>query len=343
MITAPRAAAIAIVTAAAAAQLGHAPPARADQSATKVSCTLRGMAQMPVNLAIYDKPSGGSPIARFSGGETALAASDFFADGGKRVEIQTGTGTGSFRIAGYIDASKVPVFTKHRVSVISGNVWIAPNRSVSVLGGRGGKLKIQKKIDTPLNQTFSTWASCSSLTLDDNTPPGWTVPGHARGYVLKKDSAELFDGVGSDRSSVTTLYRAAGGTGVLFWSQERKGAFVNIEYHGDVEIRGWVRSRDLKALPRGETMDVQHGPVSKRKPPQLALAQKPDLVKTEKEIPIRIGAGEDKPVIGRIEADTETYVLDTVAGWASVLPKSLNVAPYGDNQFWVKASDLPKP
>jgi hypothetical protein len=116
-----------------------------------------------------------------------------------------------------------------------------------------------------------------------------------------------------------------------------------VEYHGDVEIRGWALARQLKALPRGETMDIQHGPVSKRQPPQLALASKPELIKTTAEVPIRSGAGDDKPVIGRIESGTETYVLDTVAGWASVLPKSLNVAPYGDHQFWVKASDLPKP
>ena len=51
-------------------------------------------------------------------------------------------------------------------------------------------------------------------------------------------------------------------------------------------------------------------------------------------------AGDSNPVVGRIEANTETYVLDIVAGWASVLPKSLNVTPHGDYQFWVKASEL---
>jgi hypothetical protein len=33
-------------------------------------------------------------------------------------------------------------------------------------------------------------------------------------------------------------------------------------------------------------------------------------------------------------------VLDTVAGWASVLPKALSVAPSGSNQFWVRGKDL---
>jgi hypothetical protein len=33
-------------------------------------------------------------------------------------------------------------------------------------------------------------------------------------------------------------------------------------------------------------------------------------------------------------------VLDLVAGWASVMPKTLNVVPGPDGQFWVKAADL---
>lgn len=37
---------------------------------------------------------------------------------------------------------------------------------------------------------------------------------------------------------------------------------------------------------------------------------------------------------------TELHLLDIVAGWANVLPKSLSVAPEGDNQFWVRASDV---
>jgi hypothetical protein len=33
-------------------------------------------------------------------------------------------------------------------------------------------------------------------------------------------------------------------------------------------------------------------------------------------------------------------VMDTVAGWAKVLPKSLHVLPAGEQSFWVKSADL---
>ena len=46
-------------------------------------------------------------------------------------------------------------------------------------------------------------------------------------------------------------------------------------------------------------------------------------------------------VIGTLESGAEVYRLDVVAGWASVLPKALNVAPHGEDQsFWVKAKGL---
>ena len=32
--------------------------------------------------------------------------------------------------------------------------------------------------------------------------------------------------------------------------------------------------------------------------------------------------------------------MDTIAGWAKVLPKSLHVLPAGELSFWVKSADL---
>ncbi|MEZ4223412.1 MAG: hypothetical protein R3B13_20870 [Polyangiaceae bacterium] len=316
-------------------------PVRAQKAtADATQCSVRGLAQLPIDLPIYDKSEAGTPIARFTGGESALAASDFFAGGGKRVQVQTGTGKGSFRIAGWAEAAKIPVFTSRRISVVPGHLYIAPYQSVEVQSGSSNRLKLKKRVFSSIQQTFSAWTDCSGLTFDSKSPPAYAPSGHARGYVLKRDSVELYDDYQAERSLVTVLNKSADSEGVLLWSEEQKGGWVHVEYHGDVIIDAWARSRDLKALPRGETMDVQRGAVTKRSAPKLKLAEKPTLVTTTKEVPIRTGARDDAPVIGRIEADTETYVLDTIAGWSSVLPKALNVAPYGDGQFWVKSSDL---
>jgi hypothetical protein len=52
---------------------------------------------------------------------------------------------------------------------------------------------------------------------------------------------------------------------------------------------------------------------------------------------VRSRPAPDAPVVGVIEPATETLILDVAAGWASVLPKALNVAPPAERQFWVEA------
>jgi hypothetical protein len=318
------------------ALLANAPDPAGAQSA---ACTVQGNPQMPKDLEIYAAERTGGAIARFSGGTSALTVTEFPTGGSGRARVETGTGTGSFRIGGYIDVTKIPVYTARQVTVKAGHLWIGKHRKVSVLGASGSNLRVRKSLSTPISQSFTTTAACASFTLEERTPPGWEVPGHARGYVVKKDQVELYDDA-STGSLVTTLQRAAGSEGILLWSRERKGGWVRVEYHGEIVIDAWARATDLKALPPGETMDEVKGPVVRRNPPRLALSEQPQVVRTSKEVPLRDAAGDGSTVIGRIEADTETYVLDTVAGWASVLPKSLHVAPVSDGQFWVKASEL---
>lgn len=319
------------------ALLSAAPGAHAQAAPT---CSIQGTALMPKDLSIHDAAQGGQPIARFSGGESALTVTEFPTGSSGRARVETGTGNGSFRISGWVDATQIPVFTARQVPIHPGHLWIGKNQKVSVLGATGSSLKVKKKLTTPIQQSFSATAPCSFFTLEERTPPGWSVPGHARGYVVKKDQLELYDEGRSGSSLITVLNRAPSSNGILLWSTERRGGWVRVEHHGAIVLDAWARSRDLKALPPGETMDQLKGPVSKRNPPRLALAEQPKLVTTTREIELRDAAGDKAKVIGKIERTTETYVLDIVAGWASVLPKSLHVAPVGEQQFWVKASEL---
>jgi hypothetical protein len=128
---------------------------------------------------------------------------------------------------------------------------------------------------------------------------------------------------------------------VPFYSTEARGGFVHIHYRGELNVDAWAKASELQALPRGETSDTP--PTSYMllsSPPQLALSQAPRTVKTTRELPLRISARDADAPIGVIEADTELYVMDTVANWAKVLPKSLHVLPVDDLSFWVKQADL---
>jgi hypothetical protein len=311
------------------------------QTAPGGHCVVQGTARIAANVLIYDKAQGGEPFARFTGGETPLVSSEFPARAGSgRLRVQTGTGSGSFRIDGYTDATKLPVYTKLLVPVVPRHVWIGRNQPVVVVSASGGQLKVKKVVARPMSQSFSGSAACDSFTLERRTPTGWNVPGDARGYVVKKESIDLYDRGQAEARVVVTLHRATDSEGILLWSNERAGGWVHVEYHGEVVINAWARARDLQALPPGERMDELAAPATKKGAPRLALQTTPRVVTTTREVPIRVKAGESNPVIGRIEINTETYVLDVVAGWASVLPKSLTIAPHVDYQFWVKSSDL---
>jgi hypothetical protein len=327
---------ILLVGLAATAALANLPELAGAQPA---ACTIQGDAQMPKDLEIYDAAQSGRAIARFSGGTSALAVTELPAGSSGQARIESGTGAGSFRIAGFIEAAKIPLFTGRQVAVKAGHLWIGKHRKVTLLGASGSNLRVKKSLSEPISQSFTATAACSAFTLEERTPPTWQVPGHARGYVVKKEQVELFDDAVSG-GLVTVLKRSAGSEGVLLWSSERKGGWVRVEYHGEIVLDAWARASDLQALPPGETMDEVKRPATRRNPPQLALAEQPQLVKTTKDVPLRDAAGEGGKVIGKIEPGTETYVLDTVAGWASVLPKSLHVLPVSDGQFWVKASEL---
>ena len=203
-----------------------------------------------------------------------------------------------------------------------------------------GKVRIEKQLTTPFNQRFSALTECSALTFTPPSSPGFSMPGSARVFLMKESLLELYGNVPPTGSPLITLQRAAAVDNVRFFSTEQRGGFVHVQYQGEVNIDGWAKASDLTPLPRGETSDVPPSSYSMSTPPELQLPQPPRTVKTTREIPLRLAAKDAEAPIGVIEAETEVYVMDTVAGWANVLPKSLHVLPAGEQPFWVKSADL---
>ncbi len=310
--------------------------ARADTAAT---CKVSGSAPMPASLAIYDKSQGGTPIARFTGGNSEIVASKFFSGRANRAQVKTGTGVGSFRIEGWVDGSKLPLYAARDIAVVNNHLWISKHQSVKAISAAGSKLRIKHTPSSPFNQSFTTTVSCKALSLRGGTAAGWTPPGSAVAYVAKSN-VELFTGSGADNRSVATLTPDSSSNGILFFSTETSNGYVHVLHHGEVVIDAWAKKSELNALAPGETMDQPGGSTLQRGSPRIKLQTTPRLVHTTKEVILRSTGSDTGDVIGAIEADTDTYVLDVVAGWASVMPKSMNVAPYGDGQFWARATDI---
>jgi hypothetical protein len=305
--------------------------------APTTQCTLRGESVMPVNVAIVDLR--GQPIARFSGAPTPLVVSDFPSDSQGKLRVETGFGAGFFRIRGFVDPGQLSLFTATNVTVTPGHIWIASNRAVTLVGALAGRLRVEKRLSTPLQQTFRGAGACSAFSLEEGTPAGFTPAGDARGYALRRDSLDLYADASTEHP-ITTLRRSPSVDAVLFFSNEQQAGFVHLEYHGEVLIDGWAKASALSALPAGEILDQLAPGTGRHSTPQMAFQNQPKLVRPSRDVPLRRAAKESEPTIGVIEPGAETYVLDQVAGWASVLPKSMNVLPATDGQFWAKSSDL---
>lgn len=93
---------------------------------------------------------------------------------------------------------------------------------------------------------------------------------------------------------------------------------------------------DVRLLPKGERVD-EYIPTAQPDSARLRVVESGRVVTVTERVQLRLRPSPDAPVVGDIEPATETLILDVAAGWASVLPKGLNVAPPADRQFWVEA------
>jgi hypothetical protein len=282
----------------------------------------------------------GRRVARFSGGESEVTLLAPPADGSDQARIETGTGKGSFRLQGSVKAAELRIFTGSSVPIVGQFVRLRPGARVVVSGSTAGKVKVDKQVTAPFNQRFSTVTECSALTFSPPPPTSFSVPGNARVYLMKASLLDLYDAPAPQGHIVYTVQRAASTDSVRFFSTEQRGGFVHVEYGGEIGIDAWAKASDLQAMPRGETSDVPPSSYTSTSPPQLQLEKTPRIVTTQREVPLRVAARDAEAPVGVIESETEVYVMDTVAGWANVLPKSLHVLPADNLSFWVKAVDL---
>jgi hypothetical protein len=301
------------------------------------SCGQQGRVSFDDTALLVD--ANGRKLARFSGGESAVVLLSPPARGSDLLRIQTGTGRGSFRIEGYLKAADLRLFTSSDVQAVSGHVWINAGTRVTLVGSSAAQVKIEKRLSTPLQQVFGAAVTCSTLTFNPPTKEQPSVPNSARTFLMKGNDLELFAQPAAP-SPVTSLHRAPQVDSVAFLSTEQRGGFVHVQYFGEVRIDGWAKASELVPLARGEFAETWSGGYSLTSPPRLQLQQEPRVVRTSRELPLRLAAREAEKPIGVIEPETELYVMDTVAGWANVLPKSLHVLPAESSSFWVKAGDL---
>ena len=193
---------------------------------------------------------------------------------------------------------------------------------------------MQRTTTSPFAQTFSATASCSNLSLSSVPAVPADIARWARGYAFEHSDLALSNEVNGD--TTYKLTRSTVTTSVFLYGTEKKGDWVHIRYYGIIGIDAWAKAGDLRLLPKGERVD-EYIPASQSETGRLRIVESGRVVSVTEKVQVRSRPMADAPVIGDVEPATEVLILDVAAGWASVLPKGLNVAPPADRQFWVEA------
>ncbi len=307
-------------------------------------CKLAGLTEAPKNLVVFDRASGGRPIARLTGGGVRMIVSDLPAQPGTALSAVSVDPDG-FRIDGYADTSKLQTFAQKRLEVVPGHVWVTSAQPLTQLASRAGEIQVQAQVMTSIQQTFTTWAPCSALALEPPAPSTEPSdldehPSDSRLYITRPESLDLFPEPGKTNGApVVTITRSGWSDGIVLRGDRQKNGLVHVVYDAELFIDAWAKKTDLKSVPKGELVD-QLAPPRKVKTSQIKLSSTPVVLKAKTKLDLRLAAQKDAMPVGSVQPGTELYLVDRVAEWGRVLPKSLVLtAPEGE-PYWVLAADL---
>src|SRR5664280_441174 len=301
---------------------------------TTAECQLTGSPELPLDVAIYAKEKGETKIARFTGMTTGLAVLELPESIPRRAHVITGTGRGGFAIEGWLNVDALPLYATTNLPVVAGHVWIQGSQRVEYEGRQHNQVRVQRTTTSPFSQAFSAATTCNNLSLVPVTAPASETPRFLRGYSLDHNELSLSSEPKGDPTF--KLLRSTVTTSVFFYGTDKKDDWVRLRYSGTVGIDAWAKLSDLRLLPKGERVD-EYIPTAQPDSARLRVVESGRVVTVTERVPIRLRPAPEAPVVGDIEPATETLVLAVAAGWASVIPKGLNVAPPTDRQFWVEA------
>jgi hypothetical protein len=297
-------------------------------------CQLSGAPSLPLDVVIYAKDKGDAKIGRFTGMSTGLTVVELPESMPRRAHVITGTGRGGFAVDGWVNAETLPMYATTNLPVVAGHVWISANQRVEFEGRQHNQVRVQRTTTSPFAQSFSATTTCNGLSLTPVTAPPQDIPRFARGYSLDHNELQISNEPKGE--STFKLQRSSVTTSVFLYGMEKKDDWVHVRHFGVIGIDAWVKLSDVRLLPKGERVD-EYIPTAQPESARLRVVESGRVVSVSEHVQLRLRPTADSPVVGEIEPATETLVLDVAAGWASVLPKSLNVAPPADRQFWVEA------
>ena len=314
------------------AQVGSAQPLVSGNMSAE--CQLSGSPSLALDVPIFAKEKGDAKVARFTGMSSGLTILELPDSNSRRIHVVTGKGHGGFAIDGWVKSDELPLYAATNLPVVPGHVWIHAGQRVEFEGRQNNQIRVQRTTTSPFSQTFVAATNCGSLSIVPINVPPPEIPRFARGYSLDHNELSISSEPKGDPSFKLTRTSSSGS--VFLYGTDIKNDWVRIRHFGVIGIDAWAKLGDLRQLPKGERVN-EYVPSPQTDTGRLRIVESGRIVTVSEKVQVRLRPSPDAPVIGEIEPATETQVLDVAAGWASVLPKGLNVAPPADQQFWVEA------
>jgi hypothetical protein len=298
-------------------------------------CPIGGSAVLAKGVPLWNAASAGAEVGSFAGQPTPMRIESLPEDGKGRAHVRTGPG---LCIDGFVDAQELALYSAKPIPIVEGHVFIAEGQRAKLWSTSAGEVMVEFRLSGAVHQVERVAVRCSSLALSPPPRPERDVPGDARGHLPRTGRVDVHPSPGAPASF--TLHAVDPETGPLFWSTEKSGRFVHVLLNEELVIDGWVEEQELVALKPGETMDRLAPPQAVPAGARLVLGGQPVVARAKAGARIRLSSQDAAAVVGTLDAGTEVYVLETVLGWSSILPKTLELLPPQGRSFWVKAADL---
>ncbi|MBI4953921.1 MAG: hypothetical protein HY908_17990 [Myxococcales bacterium] len=331
------------LAAAACALLGSGPAQADDPPPAPSTCVLEGRAPARPDGEIHDRASGGKVVAKLTGALVPLRVSELPVDpqqGRVRLTTAGGAGGGHVRIEGYAPLSVLETFAARDLPVRGQALWITMGQRVRIVEARGASLTVEHAIMGSRGQVLRTTVGCDAVVLVPPHADEASPAANARGWEMRTNKLELFDG---PNGAVVFALELEEDARKLFYANEGRSGFVRVQGRGDITIDAWARASDLNPLKPGELFDTSLPEPRGLAAKSLTLEGAPAAVAVPSEVPVYARPENGEP-IGYVEAGARVFPMDRGGAWINVYPEGLGVMPPdGGGGFWIRASSLPQP
>ncbi|MCS6898951.1 MAG: hypothetical protein RMJ98_04410 [Myxococcales bacterium] len=314
------------------------PVAKAYAQDAPSTCTLKGSPLLGRGLQLYDASKDGKVIAEFIGTTVPLSLTIAEDPARVRSKVSTSTGKPTLRLEGWITLDTIPIYAVKDVDAVGEQVKIAGGYPVKLVKGAQGKLTAELTIAGSEGQTLRGTGPCDAFSLEWARPTIYDPPQHARPYLMKGQSLDLFDKPNGENIYTLTM---AEGASPLFHSVETRGMFQRVVSRSDVVIDAWVKVGSLAPIKKGDRIESPPSAPAQKASARMVLESPAPAKSATKDIPVRAQRDDKEKAIGVLEKGAEFFVIQVVSGWINVLPKELHISPPSGGGFWIKAEDAP--